>query len=248
MSFEHDVYEWHKRGRLDANTVELFLPNGAIRNIEGPMWDYKVGFCLPRAIISDEAVLICDLFHSIASFYNAHGGYLIVAFKDADAASFATFGNKDDFDKLADRYLKSYIPVAPFRTKASLNGDTVNVLMIHVAKRQNQSPVYYRRNSAKKGNDYIFKTDDIPLRFGSSAMIINHRADLITFAFGERPADIGEIPTPLNEIDNNLPPRDPNLIEFIGRRQYLASLWTWLDPTLATPKASRSLAVFRSFA
>src|SRR5207249_128844 len=35
----------------------------------------------------------------------------------------------------------------------------------------------------------------------------------------------------LNEIDNNLPPRDPNLIEFIGRREYLVTLWSWLADT-----------------
>jgi hypothetical protein len=218
MSFEHDVYEWHRRGRLDAQTAELFLPHGAIRNIEGPMWDYKVGFCHPKATIAEESILVCELVHAIACFYNAFGGYLIIAFKDADAARFSKFENKEDFEKLCDRYLKTYIPIQPFKTTVTLNGDAVNLLLIHVAKRQNPPPIYYRRNSAKKADgNYVFKADDIPLRFGSSSLIVNQRADLILFAFGERLADVGEIPTPLNEIDNNLPPRDPNLIEFIGR-------------------------------
>lgn len=108
----------------------------------------------------------------------------------------------------------------------------MNVVVLYVGKRIGGSPIGYKRNSAKadKGS-YVFQADDIPFRFGSGSQTINQRHDLLTFAFGERKHEIGEIPTLLNEIDNNLPPRDPNLIEFIGRRSYLIALWAWLADT-----------------
>lgn len=229
MSFEHEVYLAHSAGKLDHGVVEMFLPKGQIRNIEGPMWDYKVGFCNPKATIHEEALLCCELLNDVAALYNAFGGYLVIAFKDEQAAHFKRIVNKDDFDKLADRYLKTYLPIAPFQIKASLNGTLANVLILHVSKRTIGPPVAYKRNSAlRPDQSAVFRADDIPLRYGSSTLIINHRHDLLVFAFGDRKADIGELPGPLNEIDNNLPARDPNLIEFIGRREYLVQLWNWL--------------------
>ncbi|SCB51695.1 Cdc6-related protein, AAA superfamily ATPase [Bradyrhizobium shewense] len=229
MSFEHDVFVAHSAGKLDQTLIEMFLPKGQIRNIEGPMWDYKVGFCNPKATVHEEALLCCELLNDIAALYNAFGGYLVVGFKDEQAAHFRRFLNKDDFDKLADRYLRTYLPIAPFHTKSQIGGDVANVLIIHVAKRAVGPPIAYKRNSAlREDKSSVFKTDDIPLRYGSSTLIINQRHDLLIFAFGDRKADVGELPGPLNEIDNNLPARDPNLIEFIGRREYLVQLWNWL--------------------
>jgi hypothetical protein len=229
MSFEFEVYDAHREGRMNAALIELFFPKGEIRNIEGPMWDYKVGFCNPKAVIKEESLLSCELLHDIAGLYNAFGGYLVIAFPPGEAARFAKFTNKDDFDKLSDRYLKTYIPIAPYQAKHILDGKSVTVLLLHVGKRETGPPAAYKRNSAKNADGtYVFKSDDIPLRYGSSTLIINQRHDLLVFAFGERKADVGEIPSPLNEIDNNLPPRDPNLIEFIGRREYLVELWSWL--------------------
>jgi hypothetical protein len=94
MSFEHDVFEMHKAGRLDASLVEFFLPGGQIRNIEGPMWDYKVGFCHPNATVHEESLLLCELLHDIVGLYNAFGGYLIIAFTDPQAPRFAKLTNK----------------------------------------------------------------------------------------------------------------------------------------------------------
>jgi hypothetical protein len=82
MSFEHEVYRLHSSGQLDNSLMEFFLPNGEIRPFEGPMWDYKVGFVKPDAVIKSEAVLHCDLLKDIAAMYNAFGGYLIIAFTD----------------------------------------------------------------------------------------------------------------------------------------------------------------------
>jgi tetratricopeptide (TPR) repeat protein len=229
MSFEHEVYQRHKAGQLDAGLVEFFLPKGQIGNVEGPMWDYKVGFCHPNATIHEESLLLCELLHDIVALYNAFGGYLIIAYTDAQAAHFNKIVNKDDFDKLTDRYLKIYLPAAPFKIMTTLDGKQVNVLLLYVNKRESSPPVCYKRNSARRADgSYVFKSDDIALRHGSSTLIINQRHELLVFAFGERKSDIGEIPMFLSEADNNLPPRDPNLIEFIGRREYLITLWNWL--------------------
>lgn len=232
MSFETEIFHAHAAGKLDIDLVNLFLPDGKIRSIEGPMWDYKTGFCNAKAVLHEEAVLVCDLIHDIASLYNAFGGYLVIAFRDEQAASFRKILNKDDLDKAVDRYLKAYIPTSSFQTKYTVDDERVNVVLLHVGKRIGGGPIGYKRNSAKadKGS-YVFQADDIPFRFGSGSQTINQRHDLLTFAFGERKHEIGEVPTLLNEIDNNLPPRDPNLIEFIGRRSYLVALWAWLADT-----------------
>jgi hypothetical protein len=77
MSFENSVYQAHLSGKLDLDLVELFLPSGQIKNIEGPMWDYKVGFCHPNAVIHEEALLTCEILNDIAALYNAFGGYAL---------------------------------------------------------------------------------------------------------------------------------------------------------------------------
>ncbi len=46
MSFENEVHRLHSAGRIDQSLIPFFLPDNSIRDIEGPMWDYKVGFCL----------------------------------------------------------------------------------------------------------------------------------------------------------------------------------------------------------
>jgi hypothetical protein len=232
MAFEDEVYHAHSNGRLDAKLVEFFIPDGNIRTNEGPMWDYKVGFCHPSAVLNEESILACELLHDIAALYNAFGGYLVIGFTDEQADKFRKFTNKDDFDKLADRYFKAYIPIATYVSKFELEKRQVNVLLVHVSKRTIGFPIAYKRNSASdsKGR-FVFKADDIPFRFGSSSQTINNRHDLLVFAFGERKPDVGEVPALLNEIDNNLPPRDPNLVEFIGRREYLVTLWSWLADT-----------------
>jgi hypothetical protein len=68
------------------------------------------------------ASVLCELLHDIVGLYNAFGGYLIIAFTDPQAPRFAKLTNKDDFDKLSDRYLRTYLPIAPFKTKATLDG------------------------------------------------------------------------------------------------------------------------------
>ena len=73
MSFETDVYHAHTAGKLDAKLVEFFLPDGKIRSNEGPMWDYKVGFCTPTAVLHEESLLLCELLHDVAALYNAFG-------------------------------------------------------------------------------------------------------------------------------------------------------------------------------
>lgn len=229
MSFEHDIFQAHSVGKLDRALVDLFLPEGKIRNIEGPMWDYKVGFCSPKAVLHEEPILTCELLHDVAGLYNAFGGYLVIAYRPEDVGHFKRIAIKDDFDKLADRYFKTYIPIAPYPTKGVVEGVEANILVLHVAKRTVGPPIAYKRNSAARADQsLIFKAEEIPLRYGSSTLTINNRHDLLIFAFGDRKADVGEIPGPLNEIDNNLPARDPNLIEFIGRREYLVQLWNWL--------------------
>jgi len=229
MFFEHEVYRLHGLGRLDNSLIEAFLPNGEIRPTEGPMWDYKVGFLEPKAEIQSEALLHCELLKDIAAMYNAFGGYLVIAFTEAQQPVFEKFLRKDEFDQLVDRYLNTYMPVAPLKVKALVNGVAANVLFIHIDKRSQPAPIAFKKNSAAKPDGTpIFKTDDIPFRYGSSTLMINQRHELLVFAFGERKPDIGELPTRLNEIDNNLPPRDPNLIEFVGRRDYLVKLWNWL--------------------
>jgi len=229
MSFESKVLQAHKLGLSDKGLLDLFLPGGQIRNIEGPMWDYKVGFCHPKAKLHEEAILTCELLHDIAGFYNALGGYLIIGYKPEQADLFKRLLVKDDFDKLTDRYLKAYLPIEIHQTNTKIDGQDAVVAIVRIAKRMAGPPVAYKKNSpARPDGGPIFKVDDIPLRYGSSTLTANHRHDLLVFTFGDRHADVGEVPGPLNEIDNNLPARDPNLIEFIGRREYLVSLWTWL--------------------
>jgi hypothetical protein len=229
MSFEHEVYRLHSLGQLDNSLLDFFLPDGTIRPYEGPMWDYKVGFVKPTAVPKSKALLHCDLLKDIAGMYNAFGGYLIVAFTEHQQELFERFAKKDEFDQLSDSYLKAYIPVAPLKLKTRIDGIDTNVLFIRIDKRALPAPVAFRENSAVKSDGtLIFKRDDRPFRYGSSTLIINQKHDLLVLAFGERKPDIGEIPSRLNEIDNNLPPRDPNLIEFVGRREYLVKLWNWL--------------------
>jgi hypothetical protein len=229
MSFEHEVFRLHSSGQLDNSLLHFFLPNGEIRPSEGPMWDYKVGFIKPNSVIKSGGLLHCDLLKDIAGMYNAFGGYLIIAFTDAQQSSFDRFAKKDELDQLAHSYLNAYIPVAPLKLRAEVGGTVANVLFIHIDKRVIPAPIAFKKNSAAKPDGtLIFKRDDIPFRYGSSSLIINQNHDLLVFAFGERKPDIGELPTRLNEINNNLPPRDPNLIEFVGRRNYLIELWNWL--------------------
>src|SRR5437867_1959482 len=124
VSFEHEVYQMHQAGRLDRDLISVFLPDGKIRTTEGPLWDYKVGFCHPMAMMEDEPALIAELLRDIAGMYNAFGGYLIIAYPDAQASIFRKLIKNDEFNDLTQRYLKARIPMGLLPTKTEFSGQT----------------------------------------------------------------------------------------------------------------------------
>jgi hypothetical protein len=104
-------------------------------------------------------------------------------------------------------------------------------MCIFVPKRPPTSkPVAFAKNSPNKGDakapTFVFKKNDIYVRRDFECVVANNDLELLSFVFSERSATfLLSLP---NTTENNLPLKDPNLIRFVGRKNYLEDLWAWL--------------------
>lgn len=231
LEVERLVADKHRNGCLDEDVINCLLPNGSHHPFESFLFDYKFFISSPSAHPdpSHQDQLIRDF----VSFYNSMGGYILSVFDAGpqfqDVLDF--LANSDELNQRVQGYLDRNIGVRTIFIDRKVEGLPRKVALTYIPKRPlNVKPRPFIKNSRNIGTadkpKFIIQKGSLYCRFEHECKPANNDIELLNFLFSDRdwrPQFRLDI-----RIENNLPPRDPNLIQFVGRKQSLEALWNWI--------------------
>lgn len=234
------LYDFISRGVMTEEVLEALLPEGEPLAYERQLWDYKLE--LPQLSgtgkSSDEELAtlrgeMCEIIKDAVAFYNSYGGYILIGVRNSPR-EIVGFNGNFDCDELNKRIAAATGESIEcfFRNFSVKNTqqEKVTLGMLFVPQRpDDRVPAQFLKDAAqRKGgkkaysrNDIYFRSDDQCIRAESS--------EHYTFLFtpGRRALSISPSIALSPILDSNLGPRDPGFIEFVGRENYLATLWKW---------------------
>lgn len=231
LKVEREISQLHKAGLNDVSVLNALLPSGQPHEFEGFQFDYK-SFCIQedRKSTEDHAD---DLIRDAAAFYNSMGGYLVLCFSPGvQQELFANISDNDRFNQTLSGYLGANIGVRISFFNIDIRNENATVLLVYIPKRAiNIKPKSFRKNSRNLGTPekqrFTIRKDDIYCRYEHECKCANSDIELLTFLFSDREPETNALLA--TKIENNLPPKDPNLIAFVGRKEYLECLWQWIS-------------------
>jgi hypothetical protein len=227
-------------GVVGSEVLDQLILDGELVTYERELWDFKLELPTPTEKIKpseDEKrnydAKLCEIIKDIVSFFNSYGGYIIVGVNDS-SKNFVGWDEPFNCDEL-NRRIKKYI-------KADIETHYINVLYKHDAKHYNVGILYIpQRPDSKDAAQFkidavasstgklAFKKNEIYFRSNDECRAATTSED---YAFlcsvGRRKFNAVESASSSKPLLSNLGPRDPSFIEFIGRENYLNTLWVWL--------------------
>jgi hypothetical protein len=217
---------------IDDAVVNYVMPEGKPHAWESGLWDYKRS--LPstsgRGTAEEKAAAqdaLAELVKDVVAFHNAYGGY-IIAGVDQHANDPIVGCNELGIDGFTIEKLNEQL-VAYTRTKINCRfkilADSAVVILIPMRKPGTPVVTMARGAPERAKGRPAFKKGDIYARIDDACLPV--QSDLQGLQFVCSPRDFG-LDVTLHRVENNLPARDPNLIRFIGRTEYLLRLWSWL--------------------
>jgi hypothetical protein len=230
LEIERNIAALHKSGRLDEDVFRALVPSGAPHDFEGFQFDYK--FCV-RQNTKDEEDHIADLVRDFVAFYNSMGGYILLLFPVGESSGVEKFvADNDKINQLTATYIGNPIGIKTHSGTSVVEGLDRKFVLLYIPKRRaSEKPRPFIRNSRNTGTaekqKFIIKKGDIYCRYEHECRAANEDVELLTFLFSEREPSVASLFS--TKIENNLPPRDPNLIQFVGRKAYLEALWQWIS-------------------
>jgi hypothetical protein len=218
-----------REGAVDSRVLEVIVPGGDPLPDEDQFWDYKESLPVPSRGDAQPAEFNAKLAHvikDIVSFYNINGGYLVIGVRDKDRTA---IGWKGDFDaadvaKRISGYTRANIDVK-YRLVEHF-GVTYGLVFIP-ERPPSQEPVQFLKSAPEdeKGRK-AFSANDIYLRARDECRRAVTAEDFSALFRRDRPMrDVASARLPY--LENNLPARDPALLDFVGRSEQLNELWKW---------------------
>jgi hypothetical protein len=231
---ELELFRLLRQGELSGRIIEILVPNGSPLAFEGDLWDYKEA--TPYSYDGEQREYeLLKLVKHVVSFYNSFGGYIVFGVKDRPRILLGNAGvsfDVDDFKKRLSRYTRSKIDLSysGFPVDRMKDKTTVGVLLI-LPRPESELPAIIVKTGTI-ADKTIFKRDERYLRQGHESRPATNSEDLQFLFSPKRRSALNRNAVTLSPIlDNNLPPRDPEFVRFIGRESYLHELWDWLgDP------------------
>ncbi|TIN98514.1 MAG: hypothetical protein E5Y06_00800 [Mesorhizobium sp.] len=228
LAFEEKIAASLKDAICDRSVVELLLPNGLTLGHETEIWDYKLGFTTHPPHRNDAHDIKQDLVKDIVCMHNSYGGYLLIGFPSIFREHCYQFVS--DVDHLRDcvqSYANSEVRVRTFVCTAKLHSLDTEVCLVYVPRRSNSTPVFFAKGASEANGKPAFRKNDVWFRDGHRNQLLAERPEKIGFVTGPRELDFRVLPAHASHTLHNLPPRDPNLLKFIGRDEYISKLWAW---------------------
>jgi hypothetical protein len=221
-----------KDGAVDERVLDLVIPNGVPLPDEDQFWDYKEQ--LPVLDISHSPkdskelldVELCKLIKDVIAFYNVNGGYLIIGVRDADK-SITGWDQAFDAADLSKRifgYTRESIDLK-YRV-VSYAQAKIGVLFIPERPTQKDPAQFVKAAPADAAGKRAFQANDIYLRARDECRRATSAEDYSVLFRRDRTIERSE-KYKISYLENNLPARDPSLLDFVGREEQISDLWRW---------------------
>lgn len=222
---------------IDETVLHLLLPDGRPYDYETSLWDYKRH--LPdttgrgnRSELEAAEFEIAELVKDVAAFHNTFGGYIICGVDHLRTDTLTGCSRSSEFkftvEKLNEqvrKYTGKDIQCRFQRFEVDNGkGTKVCVGLLAIPMRATSDAVVRMAKGCREGSNQPFRKNDIFARLNDSSVPVSGNAQALQLLCSER--KFGQI-TDRKHLEHNLPPRDPNLITFIGRAEYLLQLWSW---------------------
>lgn len=240
VQLERDIFQLLDSGTLDQSVLDIILPGGVPLEYETALWDYKREFPntsgkhIAGATDPDEHA-ICEFMKDVVAFHNSFGGYIVGGVGEFQSEPLVGCKNSENFafrlDKLNDKltaYTKSNIRCRIEKFTLSQGGTNRCISLLYVPRRgENSSIVRFVKGAPENKKKQAFQKGDIFARIDDKCLSARVNNIVIPFVCSKRLLQNNSA-TPYFPAENNLPPRDPNLVRFIGRADYLDKLWWWM--------------------
>jgi len=235
-----NVFSMLESGVVDERVLHAIL-RGTSRWDEPDLWDFKrelpwhpSGVKLPDGIRSERDAKVDENVKDAVAFYNSFGGYLIVGVDD-DRRTASGFDRRYDVESLNKRIRAAtgHNVECVFRTLdwSDADGAQVRLGLLFVPRRPPLTlPAQFKADAHKSGTGRAaFKGGDFYFRQRDECRPAQSAEDF-AFLYSDDRRKVAADLAPLRPLlDNNLPDRDGELGEFVGREADMATLWEWLS-------------------
>lgn len=227
------IHTLHKSNNCSEAVLEALFDGTNFVEQEDYLWDYKIGIGIgsTKAGSKTYQAKVCEIAKDIAAFHNTLGGYIIFGVEDKTGK---IVGCDEVFpvDDLTST-LKSHLKKGIDFTVRRVPFQSAQVTLLHVPRKQagEQPKAFVKPAKSAENGKQAYKQDDIYYRdgIGSSPARGDALASLVAgrFEIPGLPSDYAIVEL----TENNLPVRNFEKREFVGRQSYLDVLWRWLlDP------------------
>jgi hypothetical protein len=239
LARQQRLCDYLSRGTLGPEVVEDLLADGEPFEFETALWDYKLDLPDFTTQIKSDAGL-GRLIKVVVSFHNSFGGYIVAGVRDTPRSVVGYSGdfNCDAFNNLLFKYTKTIINCA-FRViqyHSPLGARPLGLLYIP-PRQTDVPPVEFRKTFRTSAGDELFHSGQFYLRQSHESVPASTADDFRFLMNPQRPRLIRSTASQKDLVlDNNIPPRDGDLFEFVGRHSELDKLWRWFSDRYSPAK------------
>ncbi|MEO1951789.1 RNA-binding domain-containing protein, partial [Thioclava sp.] len=233
-SIKRSLFQLISDTDISETVVSHLFPGGSPLSFETELWDFKRKPPVLDEKPDDDARLshkleMHELVKDIVSFHNSYGGYIVFGVEDAGQNRILACDQTLDLGDISKR-IKSHTgrDIELFQNTLEVEGKPVLLLLVP-RRRRGDEPVKFskagpstpkKKPAYQKGSVYIRKLDECRPAENSS--------EDWAFLFSERMISTSQSQPERESVPSNLPPRDPDMIRFVGRENELSILRTWL--------------------
>lgn len=221
---------------VGTGVTDLLVPDGNPLLFENSLWDFKRKPPTLAKNPDKEArdkykYEIHELIKDIVSFHNSYGGYLIFGVEDSGLNRIVGCDAELDLGDLEQR-IKALTGADLTLYQNRLEISTTNLLLLLIPRRRsNVNPLHFLKAATPLGKKRAFEKGSIYVRVKDQCRPANNSTDDWKFLFSERKISSSDSHDTKDRTPSNLPPRDPDLVRFVGRADELSLLRAWiLDP------------------
>lgn len=220
------------RGCVDDSVLAELLPNGVPVADEDLLWDFKETLPVLRPGASKEerdayAREASEVVKDAVAFHNMYGGYLLVGVRDADR-HVVGFSEQFDANDLCKKIFGATRATIDIKYRRISRNNAPPIGLIYIPQRQAElDPVQFLKDAPQSPTGQrAYRANDIYMRAREECRAATTAADFALLFQREKLAS-GSVARERSYIENNLPAKDPNLLEFVGREEQLDTLWKW---------------------
>jgi len=228
------TFECIQQTEIGEKIVDLLLPNGEPHSFENDLWDYKrkppyLGGKPDNSARDLHKLETHELIKDVVSFHNSFGGYLIFGVEDSGKDRLIGCDLELNLDDLGKRIkAQTGADVELYQKKLKLGSKGLLLLLVP-RRRSFQSPVRFIKGAPELGNNKpAYQKNSVYIRKLNECRPANNTADDWAFLFSDRKISTSTATKSKDQIPSNIPPRDPDMVNFVGREPELCLLRSWI--------------------